>query len=180
MNRGLKVRYTRGRYSMEVPCIFVSPTLAPVALWLTLIVLTGCQTAASPPDYTTLAKAADAGESVSVDDLRAAFLAAPDFDDRMQQLAPLEQQALAMMVDEPLRLGAVGSAILTLYYGSLPGHYALKHFYEHVEASDSVTLHQVWVNKIRNRSRRPATVQGKTLSRDFGVGSTSVSADSRA
>ena len=51
------------------------------------------------PDYTTLAKAADAGEPVSVDDLRAAFLAAPDFDDRMRQLAPLEQQALQLMID---------------------------------------------------------------------------------
>ena len=102
----------------------------------------------SRPDYATLYKAADEGEPVSVEELRAAFLAAPDFDERMQQLAPLEQQALGMMVDEPLRLGAVGSAILNLYYGSLAGHYALVRFYEHVEAPESVTQHQVWVDKI--------------------------------
>ncbi len=121
---------------------------ATLALWLTLIALTGCQTAAPRPDYSTLAKAADTGEPVSVDELRAAFLAAPDFDDRMRQLAPLEQQALQLMVDEPLRLGAVGTAILNLYYGSLAGHYALKHFYEHVDADDSAAMHQAWVDKI--------------------------------
>ena len=122
--------------------------IATVALSLALIALAGCQTASPPPDYATLAQAADEGEAVSVDQLRAAFLAAPDFDQRMQQLAPLEQQALQMMVDEPLRLGAVGSAILNLYYGSLAGHYALVRFYEHVDAPDSVTLHQTWVDKI--------------------------------
>jgi TPR repeat protein len=149
MNRGLKVRYTRGRYSMEVPLHMRTATLAHrMALWLTLIALAGCQTAAPRPDYDTLYKAADDGEPVSVEELRDAFLAAPDFDQRMQQLAPLEQQALGMMVDEPLRLGAVGSAILNLYYGSLAGHYALVRFYQHVEAPDSVTQHQLWVDKI--------------------------------
>lgn len=130
---------------MEIP---LPIRFATCAFVLTLFALTGCQTAPPHPDYTTLAKAADAGEPVSVDELRAAFLAAPDFDERMRELAPLEQQALQLMVDEPLRLGAVGSAILTLYYGSLPGHYALKHFYEHVEASDSVALHQAWIDRI--------------------------------
>ncbi len=119
-----------------------------LALWFVLISLAGCQTATPPPDYEALSKAADAGQSVSVEELRTAFLAAPDFDQRMQKLAPLEQQALQMMADEPLRLGAVGTAILNLYYGSLPGHLALVRFYEHVDAPDSVTLHQAWVDKI--------------------------------
>jgi TPR repeat protein len=130
---------------METP---LQMRIATAALSLVLVALVGCQTAAPRPDYATLAQAADDGKPVSVADLRAAFLAAPDFDKRMQQLAPLEQQALAMMVDEPLRLGAVGSAILNLYYGSLAGHYALVRFYEHVEAPDSVAQHQVWVDKI--------------------------------
>ncbi len=149
MNRGLKVRYTRGRYSMEASLHMRTATLAHrMALWLTLIALAGCQTAGPRPDYETLYKAADEGQNVSADELREAFLASPDFDQRMQDLAPLEQQALGMMVDEPLRLGAVGSAILNLYYGSLAGHYALVRFYEHVEAPDSVTQHQIWVDKI--------------------------------
>ena len=36
------------------------------------------------------------------------------------------------MEDEPLRLGAVGSAILDLYYASLAGHQALAKFYGHL------------------------------------------------
>jgi len=130
---------------MEYP---LQMRIATVALLLALIALAGCQTAAPPPDYATLSKAADDGQPVSVDQLRAAFLAAPDFDQRMQQLAPLEQQALQMMVDEPLRLGAVGSTILNLYYGSLVGHYALVRFYQHVDSAETATMHQAWVDKI--------------------------------
>ncbi len=125
---------------------------ASLALWFALISalisLAGCQTAAPPPSYETLSKAADAGKTVSVEALRKAFFAAPDFDQRMQKLAPLEQQALQMMADEPLRLGAVGTAIVNLYYGSLSGHLALVHFYEHVDAPDSAALHQAWVDRI--------------------------------
>jgi len=123
--------------------------IATLALFAALFALAGCQTAAPRhAEYTTLAKEADEGQNVSVADLRAAFLAAPDFDQRMQQLAPLEQQALQLMVDEPLRLGAVGSATLNVYYGSLAGHYALARFYEHVDAPDSQAQHQRWVDKI--------------------------------
>ena len=69
---------------MEVPLHMRTATLAHrMALWLTLIALAGCQTAAPRPDYDTLYKAADDGEPVSVEELRDAFLAAPDFDQRM-------------------------------------------------------------------------------------------------
>jgi TPR repeat protein len=122
--------------------------IATAALWLALIALTGCQTAAPLPAYSVLAKSAEAGDPVSAEDLRAAFVAAPDFNDRLQELAPLEQQALQMMADEPLRLGAIGSAILNIYYGSLAGHYALVRFYEHVDAPESVVVHQAWLDKI--------------------------------
>jgi len=131
---------------MDIPLQIRIATWALLAAQLTLA---GCQTAAPRhPDYATLAKEADEGQNVSVAELRAAFLAAPDFDQRMQQLAPLEQQALQLMVDEPLRLGAVGSATLNVYYGSLAGHYALVRFYEHVDAPDSQAQHQRWVDKI--------------------------------
>jgi TPR repeat protein len=135
--------------------------IASLVLFAALFTLAGCQTAAPRPDYETLAKAADDGQNVSVAELRAAFLAAPDFDQRMQQLAPLEQQALQLMVDEPLRLGAVGSATLNVYYGSLAGHYALTRFYEHVDAPDSQAQHQQWVEKITK-----AIEQGGDGSRD--------------
>jgi TPR repeat protein len=123
--------------------------IATLAFWLTLVALTGCQTTTPPlPPYSVLAKEAENGGPVSAEDLRAAFIAAPDFNDRLQQLAPLETEALAMMADEPLRLGAMGSAILNIYYGSLAGHYALVKFYGHVDATDSVTIHQMWLDKI--------------------------------
>ncbi len=133
---------------------FLQIRIATLALWLAVFALAGCQTAAPRPDYATLAKAADDGENVSIDELRAAFLAAPDFEERMQQLAPLEQQALQLMVDEPLRLGAIGSATLNVYYGSLAGHYALVRFYEHVDAPDSQAEHQQWVDKITRSIER--------------------------
>jgi TPR repeat protein len=123
--------------------------IATLASWLVLAVLAGCQTTAPPlPAYTVLAKEAESGAPVSAEDLRAAFIAAPDFNDRLQQLAPLETEALQMMADEPLRLGAMGSAILNIYYGSLAGHYALVKFYGHVDAPDSAAVHQAWLDKI--------------------------------
>jgi TPR repeat protein len=123
--------------------------IANLAFWLALVALTGCQTATPPlPPYSVLAKEAESGAPVSAEALRAAFIAAPDFNDRLQQLAPLETDALQMVADEPLRLGAMGSAILNIYYGSLAGHYALVKFYEHVDAADSVAIHQVWLDKI--------------------------------
>lgn len=122
---------------------------ATLAFWIALFALAGCQTTTPLPEYSVLAKEAESGAAVSAEDLRAAFIAAPDFNTRLQQLAPLETEALQMMVDEPLRLGAMGSAILNLYYGSLAGHYALVKFYEHVDAPDSVAVHQAWLDKIK-------------------------------
>ncbi|GIT40061.1 MAG: hypothetical protein Ct9H300mP8_12570 [Gammaproteobacteria bacterium] len=49
------------------------------------------------------------------------------------KIAPLERQALQLLIDEPLKLGAIGTAILDIYYGSLAGHLALPSFYERVE-----------------------------------------------
>ena len=80
--------------------------------------------------------------------LRAALLAAPDFDERLRQLTLLERQALALLADEPLRLGAIGSAILDSYYGSLTGHLALARFYREVEAAEQAALHDTWVAAI--------------------------------
>jgi hypothetical protein len=115
---------------------------------LVLGALAACQTPPLP-DYATLAQAADVGEAVSVSDLRAAFLATPDLVERMEKLAQLEAQANQQMVDEPLRLGGTGSAILDLYFGSLTGHQALVRFYEHVDEDDSARRHRHWATRIR-------------------------------
>ena len=119
-----------------------------VTLILTVALLPGCQTAPPPPDYAPLVERAKAGEPIPLPELRGAFLATADFNERMQKLAPLERQAMQMLEDEPLRLGAIGSAILDLYYGSVAGHYALVKFYEHVEVPEAVASHRKWLDSI--------------------------------
>ena len=113
--------------------------------------LVGCASVpTSPPAaYETLAeRAAAGGEMIDPAVLKQAFLAAPDFDDRLRQLTLLERQALAGMEDDPLRLGAVGSAILDQYYASLVGHLALAKFYGYLEATQQTTLHESWMAAI--------------------------------
>ena len=117
---------------------------------LAIVAASGCQTVPqAPADYESLAQRAAAGDAVPVGDLQASFLASPQFDERMRKLSPLEQQAMALMVDEPLRLGAVGSALLDVYYGSLAGHEALAAFYRHVDADDAAVAHEEWLERIR-------------------------------
>jgi TPR repeat protein len=127
-----------------------------LAIGLALGALVACQTVPQPRDYDALARAADAGEDVAPMALRDAFLASPDFNDRMEKLAPLEQQALQQMVDEPLRLGATGSAILDIYFGSLAGHLALAKFYDHLGESDSAAVHHQWLERIGAAIERDA------------------------
>ncbi|MEM7078773.1 MAG: tetratricopeptide repeat protein [Pseudomonadota bacterium] len=72
---------------------------------------------------------------------RQRFLDHPEFSDRFARLTELEQQALALAVDEPLKLGSLGTAILDIYPASQTGHYALSKFYAHVEAADTEQIH---------------------------------------
>ncbi len=123
--------------------------IARLAIGLALCALAGCQIVSAPRDYASLATAADAGLDVAADDLRRAFLTAPDFDTRMEKLASLEQQALDQLVDEPLRLGGTGSAILDVYFGSLAGHMALAAFYDHLGEADAAASHRRWIERIR-------------------------------
>ena len=115
----------------------------PPALALAALLL-GCQSLPPPlPD----------GEVEALDDptpalaarLRSAFLAKDDFAASLERLMELEGQALGLIEYEPLKLGAIGSAILDMNYGSLSGHYALKKFYDHVEAAEAVDHHAAWM-----------------------------------
>ncbi len=127
------------------------PNLTRASLTLCLMLaLAGCQTLpdAPPADYETLASEAAAGGSVSVTDLRSAFLQSDDFNARMQALAPLEQQAMQLMEDEPLRLGAIGTAIVDEYFASITGHKALQQYYDHVGAADAADEHAAWLSQI--------------------------------
>jgi TPR repeat protein len=85
---------------------------------------------------------------VSAAELRDAFFRAPDLASRLDRLGELEAQALAVVEDEPLKLGSIGSAILDTYVGSLTGHYVLARFYDHV-GNPKAEFHREWVERIR-------------------------------
>ncbi len=81
--------------------------------------------------------------------IRRAFLATPDFDERIRALTALEQEAYALLaVEQPLRLGPIGSAIIEHYPASIIGHFALDEFYRHVGLAEQAALHGTWVDAI--------------------------------
>lgn len=128
---------------------------------LLLALLAGCQSASGPgtqtttddtdtgPTYAVLAEQIAAGETVAVSALRLAFVNDPGFAGKLSRLTELENQALQLAEDEPLKLGSLGSAILDLYHGSLTGHFAMQRFYEHVENVETAAVHRSWVDRIR-------------------------------
>ncbi len=109
----------------------------------------GCQTTAIELQYSDLTDKISNGDSVSVADLRKTFLQREDLSEQMERLTDLEQQAMQVVEDEPLKLGAIGTAILDSYYGSLTGHYVLNRFYQHVDSIEAATPHLEWVERIR-------------------------------
>ena len=139
-------------------------TAAGAVAALSVALAAGCVSTPPPPlPYQALVEAAtaalpleassqsaDAAIPVDPAALNRAFLATEDFDRRLRELTLLEQQALALM-DQPLRLGAVGSAILDLHYASLVGHRALAGFYKHVEHPRQARRHEEWAAAIAAR-----------------------------
>lgn len=107
----------------------------------------GCQTA-PPASYSELHDKAVNGDQVAVDELRSAFVRDPQLPERMERLVELEQQALAIVEDEPLKLGSIGSAILDTYQASITGHYVMSRFYSHVETPDAAAAHLDWLARI--------------------------------
>lgn len=88
-----------------------------------------------------LASAIQNGTSKDVAKLRKRFIRAPDFVDRLQRMAELEGETMALIDHEPLRLGAMGTALLDQYYGNLLGHLALKLYYERVGELEAAADH---------------------------------------
>ena len=109
----------------------------------------GACASAPPATYEELLSDARAGMDVDPAELKRAFLESEDYSARMQRLSPLERQALALLEEEPLKLGAIGTAILDQYYGSLAGHHALAEFYHYVESGDAAITHERWVERVR-------------------------------
>jgi TPR repeat protein len=123
-------------------------SILPTLFAVVLLLLTGCQTV-PPPTYAELADKVANGETVEVADLREAFLADPELPSNMERLLELEQQALQLVEDEPLKLGSIGSAILDTYQASITGHYVMSRFYEHVETPEAAAAHLEWLERIR-------------------------------
>ncbi|MEE8077650.1 MAG: hypothetical protein V3T18_01540 [Pseudomonadales bacterium] len=116
---------------------------------LAAVLSLGCQTKAIELQYSDLTDKISNGDLVSVADLRETFLQRADLSDQLERLTDLEQQTMQLVEDEPLKLGAIGTAILDSYYGSLTGHYVLSLFYQHVDSPEAATPHLEWVDRIR-------------------------------
>jgi TPR repeat protein len=89
-------------------------------------------------------------EVVSLAEIRKEFIAQDDFRTNLHRLMELEQQTLALIEDEPLKMGSFGSAILDIYAASQTGHLALSRYYEHVEAIEAQNGHEAELTRIQS------------------------------
>ena len=98
--------------------------------------------APAPADYPGLLARVQEGDFARLDDFRRGWLAQADTAARLERLNELEQQALQMF-DQPLRLGAIGAALLDVYPASLSGQMASAAYYERVtNAEDAARFGQ--------------------------------------
>ena len=113
----------------------------PLLLFAT--VMASCQSA--PPS------GADAESLAGLDaaGLRQSFLAGDALAEDLRRLGDLEGQAMRLAEDEPLKLGAIGTAILDICQGCLTGHYALQRFYDHLESRQAAASHAAWLQAIK-------------------------------
>ena len=110
----------------------------------------GCQaTPANTNPSSSQPVVLNSAEVAALDGQRAAFLSAPKLADRLERLLDLEQQALQLAVDEPLKLGSIGSAILDAYPGSQTGHFAMSQFYAHVESLEAKASHDAELERLQ-------------------------------
>ncbi len=111
----------------------------------------GCQSVSSSKaqTYEVLTASIDAGRDVDAARLRTAFFAREEAAEELRKIIELEREALALMVDEPLRMGPIGNAILEINYTSLTGHLALARFYEHLDSTASLAVHRSWLEKLQ-------------------------------
>ena len=129
-----------------------SPT--PALTLCLLALLCGCQSA----PVAEFAAAEEPGPQASVAArLRADFLAGDNLSQRLERLLELEGEAMALMEHEPLKLGAIGSAIVDLSPASLVGHQALHRFYEHVDAAEAASQHAAWADAAKAAMSAGAT-----------------------
>ena len=111
-----------------------------------------CQSGAIDP-VKPAAAPADAG---SLLEHRNRILAQEDAAEQIRRLMELEKQALQLMVDEPLKLGSIGSAILDIYPASQTGHLVMQRFYEHVESAQAQARHGQTLQNLQQLMREVA------------------------
>ena len=127
------------------------------ALGLTLCLvalLCGCQ---STPAPVAAASLDDDPELLAAAQLRAEFLAGDNLPKRMDRLVELESEAIKLVEYEPLKLGAIGTAILDLNPGSLVGHRVLQRFYDYVDAPKTASEHSAWADAAKAAMSAGAT-----------------------
>ena len=118
------------------------------------LVIMGCQNTASKPSGTAPLPGtlkitqSSKSEIIGAINERKNFLENTDLIEKLPSVLAFERQALQLLNDQPLRLGAIGAAIIELRPGSLTGHYALKKFYQHVETPEGVATHGTKLNHL--------------------------------
>lgn len=115
----------------------------PLLLFAT--VLASCQLAPAAPGPA----ATTAPQPAAAASLREALLAGEFLAEDLRRLGELEAQILQLGEDEPLKFGAIGTAILDIHPASLTGHYALHQFYEYLESPEAAASHGDWMAAIK-------------------------------
>lgn len=100
-----------------------------------------------------LASAEASGKDFDPIKLRSAFIASDSYAERYSRLLELEQQALALIEDEPLKVASIGAAILDTYPASQTGHYAMARYYDHVDADEASADHRARLDLVQEAMR---------------------------
>lgn len=90
-------------------------------------------------------------QRISLSDGYADYLSQPDFSELLTHVTALEARIIALSSDEPLAMGALGSALVEIQPASLTGHYALTRFYQHVDASQAANRHEQFFQQLQNQ-----------------------------
>jgi TPR repeat protein len=80
---------------------------------------------------------------------RTTYLSQSGFPELLEESTGLELRILGLGADEPLALGALGSALLEANASSLTAHHALAVFYQHVDAEEGAALHRQQLDRLK-------------------------------
>lgn len=121
--------------------------------------ITGCASF-SPPDLELLAQIDDFD---IVQQRQDEFLALPDALSRLEDMRTYAEEVAVLYGTESLRLGPLGSALISKHDASLNGHLVLRKFYKPLD-EDAASLHSMWVERIKNHT---SYGRSGTLTRPF-------------